>query len=163
MRLWTIQTSEAYSILRRKGRLRGRWSLVWPEFKTAYRWLIEQMADRGIKLRGRPPIWAWVRKPDLRCAAHMERGRQGVRIELEVPDELVLCSDFEFWHSVLNNHHASINDDELDSWHTFSEQEVRKSWERIFDLRLFPKGVSQATFPSIEADYVVSVRHFTAR
>lgn len=56
------------------------------------------------------PVWAWYRahgqqrpKPDLRKRDFLEPGQQGVRIELDLPDEQVPLSSFDGWPAVLNN------------------------------------------------------------
>lgn len=167
-KLWSIQTAEAYEVIKTSGRLVGDWSRIDdPSFEPAYRWLVQEMTNRSIALEGRPPVWAWVKKPDLRQGAHLPRGTKGVRIELEVPAGQVLLSDFEAWHSVLGNRFHAINDDEVEKAFAeppvYSQDDVRRSWLRIFDLSLFPDGVVQATFPAIERDRIISVQHFVAR
>ena len=41
-------------------------------------------------------------KPDLRSSGHLLKGERGVRIEFRVSDRLILLSDFDLWHYVLN-------------------------------------------------------------
>lgn len=64
---------------------------------------MEQMGGRIPAYSGGLPIWFWFSpKPDLRHRAHLPRGEQAVRLELELPRETVLLSDFDTWHCVLN-------------------------------------------------------------
>lgn len=166
MKLWTIQTLEAYQVLSSSGVLVGDWRRVWKSFKPAYKWLVHQMEARDIRLGGKPPIWGWLRKPDLRYGAHLPRGTLGVRLLLEVPNHLVLLSDFEGWHSVLGGHFLALNDVESEMAFDepgFTRQEIMRSWGRVFDLTLFPGGFVQASFPSIEQDYIRSAQRFVAR
>jgi hypothetical protein len=161
MRMWTVQEMGAYQTLLQKGSLHGDWRRVERWWKPAYKWLCQQMDLRGIELRGRCPMWAWTRKPDFRS---FYRGAAGVvRLELEVPDELVLVSHFGAWHWALNDCYFVTNDEELDKAYAhpcgFTREEVEKSWEKIFDLDYCFEQHSgdafcQATFPIIELDYV---------
>ncbi|MBU5255781.1 DUF3841 domain-containing protein [Tissierella praeacuta] len=82
------------------------------------------------------------RKPDLRYSGH---GEQMACIELEIPDNNVLLSNFDLWYYVLNNWYIgdSINEEELDAeWEWLDElssQEkqdvIEKSWDKIFSIK----------------------------
>ncbi|MDZ7840387.1 MAG: DUF3841 domain-containing protein [Gammaproteobacteria bacterium] len=108
--LWTIQTEPAVRRMERTRMLRGDGRRIWPAHRRAFQWMNEQMRRRlGPPPRGsRYPVWAWKvydsdsPRPDLRCVAHLPRGTRGARLEIDVPDERVLLSDFMRWHSVLN-------------------------------------------------------------
>lgn len=168
MKVWSIQTEAAYQKLLEKGMLYGDWRRVWKHFKKPYKWLCDQMEQRDIPLKGRPPMWAWTTKPDLRSSYHLEKGEKGVRLELEVPDELVLVSNFEAWHCVLNDHFVVTNDDELEMMFNYPRSEVEASWQKIFQLEHINAlpGYSdraQATFPLIELDRVVRSTAFVSR
>lgn len=161
MRLWTIQTKEAHQRLLETGRLYGDWRRAERDFKSAYKWLCAQMEQRGIRLKGRPPIWAWTHKPDMRIAAHSWRGKNGVvRLEIEVPDDQVLVSNFEAWHCVLNDHYLVTHDSELAGMFDHPQHEVEASWQKIFQLEHINAlpgytDLAQATFPEILLDHVV--------
>jgi hypothetical protein len=173
MRLWTIQDKPAYRRLLDKGVLYGDWRRVDDRlFKPAYRWLCWQMELRGISLKKRCPMWAWTHKPDMRREAHNYRGKHGVvRLELEVPDDLVLLSNFDAWHFVLNDCFCILTDEEFEKCYSdpgYSREEVTESWERIFDLKLcesrrYFDDWTQATFPTIELDYVKKACEFAPR
>lgn len=84
-----------------------------PEFTKAYDWLVARMNLQigsprdGVKY----PVWAWYaqgsghKKPDLRRErwSNGSDGKKMVCMELEVPDEQVVLSDFDNWHAILNN------------------------------------------------------------
>lgn len=169
MRLWSIQTKEAHQRLLKTGSLCGDWRRAERDFKAAYKWLCQQMEQRGIKLRGRPPFWSWTHKPDMRLSCHSWRGKTGVvRLEIEVPDELVLVSNFEAWHCVLNDHFLVTRDEELAGMFDHPREEIEASWQKIFQLEHISAlpGYSdhaQATFPTIELDYVVRSDAYAAR
>jgi hypothetical protein len=164
--LWTIQTEEAYEKLKTDGRLVGDWRRVWKHFKEPYKWLCDQMENRGIRLNGRPPIWAWAVKPDLRRSAHLDTGKKGVRLKIQVPYTHALISNFSAWHCVLNNHYVYASDADFDK--EFTRDQIELSWQRIFDLdwcsmRADYHERSQVTLPVLELSQVKQARAFTAR
>jgi len=104
------------------------------------------------------------------------RGEEAVRLELELPQNRVLLSDFEDWHHVLNNGYSSYTEAEADAFYqrakTLSKaqyrREVQASWQRIFE---FGKGdpewrgdpetkAIQATFWEIRLEDVKKVDRF---
>ena len=191
--LWTIQDIPAWERLQRDGVLRADGRRVPPYFRDAYRWMSEQMRLRLPPGRARFPLWGWYRwdgvgrcRPDLRAAGHLYRNMPGVRIEVELPDNMVLLSDFDAWHCVLNRCFLPLNDDEDEALRERLEREridhrwpypapfhsvVVSSWEHIFDLHAgssdcwgAPSDRSvQATFWKLTLSQVRRVDAFTAR
>ena len=160
MKLWTIQKTDPLNTLFSNGILRGDWRRVWKSFKPSYRWLCQKMEERGILLGGRPPIWAWTEKPDLRQGGYLSKGEKGVRMELLVPDNLILLSNFEAWHFVLNNWNLPYDVEDADI-----DKKNEKSWERIFELdnlKGYNKAV-QATLPFLKLEWVIGSTFFIAR
>lgn len=118
-------------------------------FQIAYCWMVEQMKDKvnfppsGVKY----PIWAWYkqnyahRPPDFRRRLDYE---DQVCIEIEVPENLVLLSDFEKWHFVLNDWYLPNASGEAEwlqqeQWFDGLSKETQrlykqKSWQKIFDV-----------------------------
>ncbi len=158
MKLWTIQTEEAWRYLNQRGYLRCRRSDADRDFLPAYDWMAAQMTSRiGRSASGATlPLWAWLqyagvkrKRPDLRRSAHLPRGTRGFRIEFTVDEDAVLVSDFELWHYVLNywylprSEHDDIDFDSRHERPTYSwsdrpehavDDEIRGSWVRIFDI-----------------------------
>ncbi|HEY0606752.1 MAG TPA: DUF3841 domain-containing protein [Herpetosiphonaceae bacterium] len=159
MKLWTIQTRDAWQKLQQQGCLRAELRYIDPNHLMSYQWMIDQARQRiGPAPAGcQSLIWAWYqwqnqsrRKPDLRFSAHLPKGTAGVRLELEVDDAQVLLSDFELWHHVLNYWYlpASKADDEAFAaeleqlglpetkrkLNPAYDERIRRSWRRIFDL-----------------------------
>ena len=68
-----------------------------------------------------------------------------VLLTIEVADELVLLSDFDYWHCVLNDGEIILPYDDAA---VYSEEEKRKSWENI---RRLSKTAAYffSSFPSI--------------
>lgn len=142
MFLWSIQHADAYKELLNKGSIHADESrIVLDGFVEAYKWMADQMKSRignppdGITL----PMWAWYqwegkrKRPDMRVhnRGWGEKGTPIVLMTLDVPDDMVLLSDFDYWHFVLNDWELilPVADDV-----TYTEEEKRKSWENIFDI-----------------------------
>lgn len=197
MRLWTIQREGAWKVLRERGYLTARRRFAFADFLPAYDWLAGQMRDKlpaTHPSRSSVPLWAWYQyesvakpRPDLRSSGYLPAGTPGWRIEFEIPDELVLLSDFELWHLVLNYSYlpsSEADDERFDREHPhlrtwWSEPpddpaidaEIRGSWQRIFDLDWSDPYVAgprdtksiQATFWRLEMAWVRRVDSFVAR
>ncbi|WP_162610957.1 DUF3841 domain-containing protein [Gordonibacter sp. An230] len=130
MILWTLQHPAVLDALETNGRyLVEPKNIVFPpeqdsatvHLHAAYQWLISKMEARiGPPPKGAEyPIWAWYKqqgrtdgKPDMRRSGHAKPGEPLVRMKLDVPDNLVLLSDFNDWHFVLNYWHCSKTEEE---------------------------------------------------
>lgn len=170
--------------------LRANARFVDPYMRPAYRWMARELAHRvGPPPRGvRLPLWAWVKRPDLRSGAHLPRGSRGVLLELELPRQAVLLSDFERFHAVLNRHYLACSaEDEARFERRLARAggrphwpyapsirpRVEASWSRIF--RFAPRvrdpayygpteeAPVQAVFWELREEQVVDSRIFTAR
>lgn len=143
-------------------------------FTKSYHWLVGFMEETI----PRPsdvtiPIWAWhtnyglQKKPDRRFGMFKNYEKDDVIIELEVPDELVLLTDFEDWHHVLNNFPMfTKEEDELsesgnwlagyDDWEIpiYDEAFKLESWKRVAHSS---GQFVQACFWAIEPEYFVKI------
>lgn len=174
MRLVTFQTEDAFNELQSKGYLIGKKEYVSPYFLKAYQWLRQQMNDKvgPAPFLDQYPIWAWyqggdVDDLDFHCQ-DIEVGQRGVRLEVEIDDKLVVLSDHDSWHAVLNNVYFSISErdsDEFDKVQLNRQARIEKSWELIFildhgDNPWLTTGEEppiQATFWKLELNQVTSV------
>jgi hypothetical protein len=107
-----------------------------------------------------------------------------VCLELEIPDEKVLLTDFDLWHFVLNDwwldtsmFKYGFTEEEYDLNHKWfkglSKEEQKKekeeSWEMVlniepFDSEWIARGqYVQAVFWELKMEDVKKVRYFTAR
>jgi len=125
MKLWTIQTLEAWKELQSSGVLHTRQNQIddfHKDYLPSYKWMMEQM---NVKIGIAPaknlfPIWAWYQwdgkkraKPDLRAIRwHHPVGEHNVRIEFTCKDEFVLLSDYVLWHHVLNSWYLPKSEDD---------------------------------------------------
>ncbi|WP_235976415.1 DUF3841 domain-containing protein [Niallia circulans] len=103
----------------------------------------------------------------------MPKGTKGVILTLEIPDEQILWSDFNFWHHVLNNWSITGSEEE-DNRLDESGEDFRYTWERIFDFDWYrnadPEWVGelneewiQGVTPKITMDMVKKVTRFIAK
>lgn len=177
MRLWTIQSKDAFNKMQKTGLLRAdeEHLLFAGDLKDSYLWMSDQMSKRiGPPPSGvRFPVWAWYqwegirKRPDMR---HHCRGsnkeEEIVLLTIEVPDDQVLLSDFDYWHLVLNDCEMIYP---FDFDKKYSEEEKKKSWEQIFDYQCtFEREEhndlsTQATMWEIKKEWVIKVEHFKVR
>jgi hypothetical protein len=186
-RLWTIQDLTVWEHLRKGSVLKVDPNLIDPDLLPAYEWMRQQMAHRLVGYQGHYPWWAWYRsKPDLRRHSRsMLSGIRRVRIELAVPCDEVLLSDYYAWHKVLYTSYLAATEAEAAAWdaelseHRLGEApwplpepwrlRVTKSWERIFDVTGLAAGgylsgeLIQATFEELRLQDVIDVKHFVTR
>lgn len=189
MTLWTIQVPEFYNQLMELGYAYcpgiddfTREYMIYP-----YNWMAGQMRKRI----GEPPlpeieypVWAWYqymggaqKKPSkvksaLSCGTS-EHGYE-MLLELNVPDNEVLLSDFDMWHIPLNHSDFLVRPrsrrfmrrvktyrrDHFSEYPTDLLEVIYRSWERIFDLRPNHKSsytkYIQATLWWVKKEWLVS-------
>lgn len=187
MILWTFQEEEIYlSILKTGKYICDPQKMSMPEFTEMYDWLVVQMKERI----GNPPegviypVWAWYaqkaqhKKPDLRGErwCYGKGGEKFVCLEIEVPDEQVLLSDFDSWGLVLLDaliSETEAEDTELERIYESLSPEKQlemkhENWKRVFDISPLDNEWMrrgewvQATFWVLTRDMIQKVRHFTA-
>ena len=190
MRLWTTQETGFVDDLTANGFAYCKVvSEMAVDYDFAYEWMAEQMKQRvgmpplsEIKL----PVWAWYqysskkqRKPPKRKYENSDN-TPCVFMELEVPEDEVLLSDFSLWNIPLNAGHI-IRDKHLSrkinayypcafsDFPTDLQEVIKGSWEVIFDLRnrdrrLNPKAIRnksiQATLWWVRKEWIVSVEEY---
>lgn len=191
MRLWTVQPVEVWKLLQEKGlyvcdKAKSE-CLEDPYFVAAYDWLVAQMEDRvGARPEGvEYPVWAWYTydgvhgELNLDKESYVGKGQKAVCLEIEIPDNEVVLTDFENWHCVLNNAYCSnaLSEEEWDrdmEWYDSIGMEEQKkvkveSWQRVFDVTpiindFVANGMYvQATFWSLKLENVRNVRFFVGK
>jgi hypothetical protein len=198
MILWTILDQAALDALNKNGILKGDWRRAIKEFINPYKWMAEQMVRRGIMDEPKSFLWAWhtygkSKRPDFRTYGFKRQlaySKVLYRVELDVPDERVLLSDYDLWHSILNGFAVTLNEKEDDKFYpenaerkaydwifpsAMPEEDVKKTWERIFDLDIYtskeadPKWIGsdiqyiQACTPVFKLDWVRKIDKFKSR
>ena len=176
MRLWTIQHEDAYTQLMDTGVLHAPLHPVDLDddenLHIKYEWMVEKMRNSigeppsGVKF----PIWAW----HTYCSKHsridlrryicfMEKGTPMVQMEIEIPDDKVLLSDYDLWVAIEDGQNLLLDSSEAvdefgkrlakagfnKSWYELCnvkdksmlteeaislKNEVISSWDRCFDI-----------------------------
>lgn len=167
MRLWEVEEKEFVEAALATDVLYGTWDHVDWYYAQAYQWMMQQMNERGIKCDC-PPMWAWQRWSDESQKPVLVKGDYAC-IELDVPDELVLLSDFSAWDCVLNGWYRSFSEAEDKDVYKHGEpapEVIHASWPRIFDLNIRTpdgwcvQGVTvQATFPCLRKEWIKGVEY----
>ena len=184
MRLWTIQPIKVWNEIQNYGVYRCNPVLTTLDMDDEYKWMIRKMVDRtGPPPEGvQYPVWAWYKqngkyhKPDLRSArwGYGPGDEDYACIEIEMPAEKVLLSDFDVWHIILNYGLISETEEEdrkqealfdaMDSEHQALYRD--KNWERVFDISpLHNDWITrgewiQATFWELQKEDIRSAKFF---
>lgn len=185
MILWTIHPLKVYELIQRTGVYRcdpAQCDML--DFsKEQYDWLACQMSKRldppeCVKY----PVWAWYKQEWKRCKPDLRRerwanGRGGenyVCMEIDIPDNRVLLSDFDNWHLPLNNGFLSSSEEECDAlekyYNSLDEAAKKaykyKNWEQVFNITPFENDWErrgswvQATFWELQKSQITAVRFF---
>ena len=132
--IYTVQPEFIYKKMRVQGYLEG--DKKFAMFPQAYEWMVDQMEKRiAYGKVENSPVWLWQRRPSGNEKALATKGERWVILKLEVPEDKILWSSFDDWHSILNNSPITYNEKEWDSFNErgFPKEEVAKTWERLFD------------------------------
>ena len=115
--LWTIARSDFVERARVAGRARMSWDAVEPRWLPAYRWMLDQMRQRGLldpnDLTDAPPVWAWhscggwQRPPGAQTVDMLfgsePANRQGLcLVTWSAPVERLLLSYYAAWCELLD-------------------------------------------------------------
>lgn len=174
MILWTIQHKATYDAMLESGVLRANEEHLFcqDDFRFPYDWIAEQMRRRigpapaGVSY----PVWAWYQWEGVRKRLDMRthrrwttKGTPIVLLTIDVPDALVLLSDFDTWHIILSDGYLPLWDS--DDREEYTEEEKIRSWENVFcwteitDLWDAQK-TTQATFWELKREWVIKAEHF---
>lgn len=187
MLLWSIQSEEVYEIIQKEGVYRCGETYVDPDFKNAYDWLVGEMVKRiGPQPEGvRYPVWAmhtWYgkrEKPDFRSLRWewCEKGKTFICLEIDIPDDKVVLSDYDYWHSVLNDFPLTKSEEEFtdlaNTYDSLQDDEKRRfreySWLGIFNFGNNDKDTwadsgkyVQATFWELRKEQICKVSRFVS-
>ena len=149
MTIWTVQSGEALDYLEKNGTLRNNGFCMDNDYSDAYSWMSKQLSEKTSPAPEGAvyPIWGWIRyggKPFSSRKYDYEDGM--VLIKAEVPDDMILASDFDEWHFVLDNlPHDCMPEavEALERWFDerkspidprpeYVQQKVEQSWQGIF-------------------------------
>ena len=150
--------------------LHPRDHLLEDEFTKAYCWMAEQMQER-ISLPPKSvtvPIWCWYAQ-DKHVAPHNRYYSNQACIELELPANKILLSDFDLWHVVLmdgfvlpddmDSEKYSKVDDRIEALPELEKRKIiEQSWQHIFDIKKDGQWI-QGCIWQINYDDVIKVYH----
>lgn len=174
MKLFTLQPKEVFEILKTQdfnadpklGQCAND-----EMFKRAYDYIMQHMQNISNPQNALTPVWAYYKidgknSIDLRTFSHAyEKGYYC--LYLDVPDNEVFLTDFDYYHYVLNDWVIDDNatDAEIDeqfrlrdSNYSEFEKLARPSWERIFDVQ--NSKTVQATFWTLKREYIIKYKTF---
>ncbi len=190
MRIWTIQPDEVWKTVCGKGvtyvdegdrKYRGY-------IPPAYRWLQTRFARRIPDYGGHLLWWGYGRKPDLRCHRHLMQTGTWVRLELEMPEAVLLRFPCWAWHQVFCQNYLALTQEEYVEWTEAMrcevpdedmwpppepwKSELEASWERLLapelpilswnpDSEWSRTGCIEAVFEPLRYADVQAVTSFT--
>ena len=113
VRLWTFQQAAIVPALKGPGTYRASWSETPANWRVAYEWMAQQLADATNCTATGAPVWCWHScsgrlgtAPTVGTAAFLlseyQLGQGIVAVELAVPVEFVLLSSYHAWNSFLD-------------------------------------------------------------
>jgi len=187
MVLWSIQPEELYYEILNTGVYRCDISKSFMnDDLEAYDWLRTEMVKKigpmpeGVSY----PVWAWYvqdkqrKKPDLRRErwCYGSTGDRFACIEIEVPDEEVVLTDFDEWSIILLHSLISYTEEEDEAleaeYNSLSAEKQLEmkynNWKRVFEISPMDTEWTirgrdiQATFWELKKEYIRDVRFFTA-
>ena len=188
MKLWTFQDRMVLTVLKEDGvyypnKCKSEFLEDYENGRRAYHWMENMLTEKDFPpYLGASMCWAWYAqygkhsKPDRRRGLNKGYGDK-VLLELEIPDELVLLSDYIDWHCVLNDGAIAldsdgipVSDDKLDEWFEWYDSlpadeqwKVKlESWPHILfedadKIDLEKYHFVQAVFWQIKWEYVKKV------
>jgi len=137
MELWSIRSPSELDILNNQGRLITDSSMIDPDYVPAYKWIAAELNARVNRPCGkcRYPVWAWKCwdserncKPDLRVRWG-NKNEELVLLKINIPDNLVLLSEFHLWHYALNGWYLPANEeDQVNFESILHKDETNNEW-----------------------------------
>lgn len=163
---WTVLERATYRALLSHGVLTAQASRADLDFKRAYGWLIECMAQAEMSppAADATPWWCWIRREPEHPQPYREDVQSlvdGVVLKLRLPSRHVLPSCFDLWHWPLNGwyiHDGEADDAAFDAFRAQSDEHtvrdcIEASWCRVFDLDTMLGEVQLADTRSIQGCY----------
>ncbi|RYD68580.1 MAG: DUF3841 domain-containing protein [Verrucomicrobiaceae bacterium] len=190
VRVYSFQSVGAHEAAQARGYWTGDLEYVEDDFdrqhgcgwKFQYDWMRDQMRFRVPSYSGDYPVWAYLRRPNMRQTPVFQSPT--VKLVADVPRQRMLISDYDRWHTCLNNGYCADTEEEDEAvdrlraekgfGRTARDAMSLKSWERIFDLsdisdpaKLAWMGGQpndlQACIDRIYPEEIVSIRPVTGR
>lgn len=156
MKCYTIQKLNSWNEAKEKGFLTGNEEYIDKDwFFSSYSWMMKQMSKRITNYNNELPIWVWLDVSNICFAELLED--EWVLLEINVPEDDILLSNFDDWHFILNN------------WHFDEENKTiskEQSWKYIFDKDIlenlgygFEKEDLQGTIGRVNCENITVLKH----
>ncbi|HJT36388.1 MAG TPA: DUF3841 domain-containing protein [Pirellulales bacterium] len=155
-RLWTFQNKAVLSLMSANGRHVPSWEFAPENFRPAYHWMTERLAELASAAIDAPPVWCWHSCRSMGMAPTVETARlllsdddieRGmIVIELEVPPASMLISSYRDWNEFLDQtiEHRSAP--------------TERKWHSMFNVppMKYRGDDIQAVTPHIDREWVVA-------
>lgn len=139
MLVWTFQSEAAYRTLAESGVLEGDPALADLDLRHAYSWM-KQQADSRLPTEGAGLLWLWPTTTRRSLVDQAKHARGDVLLMVRMPRDHVLISDFDDWHTALNNgFHVPPEPGESDDAWWIRAEPIIDDWR----ARLETAGVDQ--------------------
>lgn len=177
MKLYSLQPKKVIDEINKKGYFicdnkKSEYLIDDPgqKFNNAYNWLIDQMNKKienpeNIKF----PVWAWYKIDGKNELPNFNESllnySDNYLIEIEIPDNEVVLSDYNHWHMPLNDIFANMEEndekwEEINEWYDNLPYEERTkikydSWNVVFNVE--NAKYVQATFWKLNKENIVNI------
>lgn len=138
-------------------------------FLQSYNWLKQKMIEKNItsvnNLTPQDMIWGWgsehsFNAHNLRYKNNRTIYNDHILLELEISEDRLIATCYNYWHSILNNGPIALTDEEYD--YLDSTQELKEqSWEKVFDPffdKSSPPCIQYTFFQILKSD-IISIKH----
>jgi hypothetical protein len=142
VRVYTFQAAGAVEAASRRGYWTGDPGFAQEGYPEAYAWMVRQMAARIPGFSGDYPMWAYLRRPNMRH--HEYDATPSFLVVADVPRSRMLLSDYDRWHEPLNVSYLTDTEAEMVALEDAGLQtyaatrvatpEMQATWEGVFDL-----------------------------
>ncbi len=170
MRLYTVQHKLALDEILNGANFYCDEKFADVDFKKAYNWLKVQM-ERILKCKiptNLYPIWFHsciqafgfeVENQDELDNLFYFKEKDYYLLEFEIPDDMLVMSDYEKWHCVLNNSFLDKGFykpyDEIEPFKSYSSSEIEESWKEVFNISDTDILDIQITSPFVNLHWLV--------
>lgn len=184
MILYTIQNKKKWKEFKKTGILKSHEKFICDKsFLDSYDWLENKMRKMlpTSDITCVHPIWAWYKyngeAPNIKNKGFLSKGKIAYLIKFEVDDNLVLLSDFNKWHLILNHSEEDLKskntilsfeegDDILDYQNEgfiFDGNNFTYNWNNIILNKNTNIKFVQATLWYVKYEQVISFKKFKAK
>ena len=155
MIIYTVQVKNVLDTVLKDGIVYPCDIPMWDELEYAYTWISEKMVDKiGTKDKNsRFPFWAFTKIEDFDGSGWP---KYEYLLELNIPDNEVLLSDYIKWHGIMNiSNSMGIENKGFDP-------KVKLKTNRSHNLmfKITKNTVAQATFWAIKKEMLISYKKF---